>query len=147
MNTLLGVGGEELQELVLHVGEVERAAAERGLVGLEVEHEVAVLDDLGTRAAARAPEQVAQARLELLRVERREAEVVEEVFAHLELGELRARHQQQHRLERAVALAQRAADAERAFGILVGARRPRPPTRRPARDCVAIDAFVTAFHG
>ena len=94
---------------------------ERRLVGLEVEHEVAVLDDLRARAAPGSPEQVAQPRLELLLVERREAEVVEEVFAHLELAELRAGDEQQHRLERAVALAQRAADAERALGVFVGA--------------------------
>ena len=59
------------------------------------------------RAAPGAELQVPHPRLELARVERREAEVVEEVFAELELGELQARHEQQHRAQRRVALAQR----------------------------------------
>ena len=87
----------------------------------------------GARAPAGPPEQVAQPRLELLRVERRQAEVVEQVLAQLELAELRAAHEQQDRLERRVALAQRAADPERALGVVVGARRPRRPSRRSAR--------------
>jgi hypothetical protein len=70
---------------------------------------------------------VTQPRLELLLVERRQAEVVEQVLAHLQLAELRARDEQQHRLERAVALAQRAADPQRALGVVVGAHdRARP---------------------
>src|SRR2546421_5779734 len=59
---LAGVGGEEPQELVLHIREVERAAAHRRLVRLEVEEEVAVLDDLGSRRPTRPPMQVPQAR-------------------------------------------------------------------------------------
>src|SRR4051812_16227535 len=73
---LAGVGGEELQQLVLHVGQVERASIARRLVGLEVEHELAVLDELGPRPPAGAPEQVLQPRLELAGLERAEAEVV-----------------------------------------------------------------------
>ena len=115
------MGGEEPQELVLHIREVERAAAHRRLVRLEVEDEVAVLDDLGSRRPTRPPMQVPQARLELPRMERREAEIVEDVLAHLELGELCARDEQEDRLERGVPLAERTADPERALGVVVGA--------------------------
>src|SRR5215471_3120670 len=105
--------GEELQQLVLHVREVERTSAECSLVGLEVEHEVAVLDDLRACPATGPPEQVTQPRFELAGVERRQAEVVEEVLTQLELGELRAGDEQEDGLERRVALAERAADTER----------------------------------
>src|SRR2546430_170981 len=118
---LARVGGEEPQELVLHVREVEGSAGHRRLVGLEVEDEVAVLDNLGSRRPTRPPMQVPQARLELPRMERREAEVVEDVLAHLELGELCARDEQEDRLERGVPLAERTADPERALGVVVGA--------------------------
>ena len=47
VKTLPGMRGEELEQLVLHVGQVERAARDGGLVGLEVEDEAAVLDELG----------------------------------------------------------------------------------------------------
>ena len=93
-----------------------------------------------------APEQVAQAGLELLRVERGQAEVVEQVLAELELGELRARHEQQQRLERQVALAQRAAQRERALGVVVGDDDARRPSRRPARAASATRSLPTAFH-
>ena len=80
-------------------------------------------------------------------MERRKAEVVEELLAELELAELRAADEQQHGFERAVALAQRAADPERALGILVGDHdRAGPAVGRLARRR-ATDAFATAFHG
>src|SRR5664280_3671540 len=41
-------GGQEPEEFVLHVGEVEDLAGHRGLVGLEVEDERAVLQQVGT---------------------------------------------------------------------------------------------------
>ena len=116
------MGREEFQQLVLHVREVERLAGERGLVGLEVEHQVAVLDELGRRAPAGPPHEVPEAGLELLGVERVQAEVVEQVLAFAELAELRARDEQQQRLEHRVALAQRAAQRERDLGVLVGKR-------------------------
>ena len=62
-------------------------AVDRGLVRLEVQHETAVLDELGRGAGARAPEQVAQPRLELAGVERGEAEVVEQLVAQVEVAE------------------------------------------------------------
>src|SRR2546423_4798068 len=128
---LARVGGEEPQELVLHVREVEGSAGHRRLVGLEVEDEVAILDDLGSRRPTRPPMQVPQARLELPRMERREAEIDEHVFAHLELGELRAGDEQEDRLERGVPLAQRTADPECALGVVVGADDcARPPVGR-----------------
>jgi hypothetical protein len=72
-----------------------------------------------------------EARLELLLVKGGEAEVVEEVFAHLEVGELRSGYQQQYRFQRAVALAERPTDAERALGVVFGAyHRPAPAVCR-----------------
>src|SRR3954454_642254 len=85
---LAGVRRQELQQLVLHVREVERLAGDGGLVGLEVQHQLAVLDELGPGASTGAPEQVLEPRFELARVERGEAEVVEEVVAELEVAEL-----------------------------------------------------------
>ena len=66
-------------------------------------------------------------------MERREAEVVEEVFAVLEIVQLRAGDQQQDRLDARVALAQRTAERERALGIVVGAHDRAGP---------AVDRFV-----
>src|SRR5215510_9218473 len=76
---------EEPQQLVLHVRQVQRAVAHGRLVRLEVQHEVSVLDDLGSARAPGAPSQMTQPRLELPGMERREAEVVEDVLAHLQL--------------------------------------------------------------
>ena len=64
-----------------------------------------------------APEEVLEAGLELAGVERRHAEVVEQVVAQLEVAELGARHEQQHRLERQVALADRPAEGEAALRV------------------------------
>src|SRR3989442_11968949 len=86
---LAGVRGEELQQLVLHVREVERSRGHRRLIGLQIEHQVAVLDDLRPRSSTRSPEEMAKARLQLAGMERRQREVVEEVFAQLQLVELR----------------------------------------------------------
>src|SRR5439155_97155 len=101
---LAGMRCQELQQLVLHVREVEWLALAGGLVRLEVEHELAVLDELGASASPCSPEEMLQARFELARMERREAEVVEHVVAQLEVVQLRARHEQQQRLEREITL-------------------------------------------
>src|SRR5205085_3294214 len=77
---LARVRGQEPEQLVLHVGEIERTAFDGGLVGLEVEGQGAVLDELGPSSATAAHEQVLEARTELGRTERRHAEVVEEVL-------------------------------------------------------------------
>ena len=77
---------EELEQFVLHVGQIERTPAERGLVGLDVEHEGAVLEQFGASAFAGPPEQVLETRLELTRMERRQAEIV--VKAGLDKGNL-----------------------------------------------------------
>jgi hypothetical protein len=66
-------------------------------------------------------------------MERCEAEVVEQVFAVFEVVQLRARDQQEDRLDARVALAQRAAQRERAFGIVVGTDDRAGP---------AVDGFV-----
>ena len=55
-------------------------------------------------------------------VERRDAEVVEEVLAQLEVAELVRGNEEQERLEGDVALAKHSAQAERRFGV---ARRRR----------------------
>src|SRR5580704_10347345 len=100
---------EELEELVLHVREVERLPADRGLIRLEVEDEVGVRRELGTVPPARAKQEMTKARFDLFGMERREAEVVEEVVAVFELVQLRARDEQEDRLDAGVALAQRPA--------------------------------------
>ena len=146
---LAGVRGEELEQLVLHVGEVERVAVDGGLVGLEVEHERRrTRRSSGAVPRPGAPEQVPEPGLELAGVERRQAEVVEQVVAQLEVAELGAADQQQQRLERDVALAQRA-----------GTGRTRPRGRRRRTTIGAGPAVVgleagaatsrrrTAFHG
>jgi hypothetical protein len=114
---LARVLGEELQQLVLHVGEIQRVAVDRGLVGLQVQCQPAVLHHLRPRFVAAAEEHVAQARLELRGVERAEAEVVEQFVAQLQVGELAAVDQHDERAHRSVALAQRAAQRPGAVGV------------------------------
>ena len=60
---LARVGGQELEQLVLHEGERKRAAGHRRLVRLQVEHQRPVLHELRPQAPARAPEQGARAGL------------------------------------------------------------------------------------
>src|SRR5204862_5590000 len=62
---LAGMGGEELQQLVLHVREVERPTGAHRLVRLEVQCQRSVLDELGSRAPPRAEEQVLEASVDL----------------------------------------------------------------------------------
>ena len=61
-----------------------------GLVGLEVEGQAAVLDRLGLDLRRPLEQQMPQPGLDLDGVERGQAEVVVQVVAQLELGELRA---------------------------------------------------------
>src|SRR4051812_46658915 len=119
---------EELEQLVLHVGQVEGATVDGGLVRLQVEHERSVLDQLGSRAPPGAPEQVLEARLDLARMRRPEAEVVEEVLTQLEVADRGCIDDQQQRLEGQVALAQGPAERERAFWV----RLRRDDGARPA---------------
>ena len=58
-----------------------------------------------------------QPRFELAEVERRDAEVVEEVVAQLEVAECGAGDEEKERLEGDVALAKHSAQAERRFGV------------------------------
>src|SRR5438552_12686287 len=61
------MGCEELQQLVLHVGQVERLGVDGGLVGLEVQHQRSVLHQLRADPASGAPEEMTEAGLELPR--------------------------------------------------------------------------------
>jgi len=93
---LAGVLGEELQQLVLHVREIERTSGDRGLVGLDVERQVVVLDRLGLGAATDLPHEVSEPCLQLGGVERCDAEVVEEFVAQGQVGELATTQQHEH---------------------------------------------------
>ena len=78
----------------------------------------------------------------------REAEVVEEVVAQLEVGELGARHEQQQGLERDVALAQRPAEGERRLGV--ARRRTTMAPAQPSSGSMRVAdvrRWPTAFHG
>src|SRR5271169_2798925 len=66
---LSGMGGQETEELVLHVGEVEGPSGYLGLVGLEVEHQWAALDYLLLDHPSGPPESVLEARCQLGRVD------------------------------------------------------------------------------
>jgi hypothetical protein len=59
--------------------------------------------------------------VDLLALPRRDAEVVVQVLAQVQLRQLRHRHDQQDRLEGDVPLAKGAAHRERPFGVHVGA--------------------------
>jgi hypothetical protein len=125
------VGGEELEQLVLHVGEVEGAAGDHRLVGLQVEHQRPVLHQLGAGAPARPPEQVGEAGLELTGRQGHQAEVVEEVLPQLQVGQLADADDEQQGLEWQVTLAQLPAQGEGALRVPVGAdHRSGPPVRR-----------------
>src|SRR5262249_28123624 len=65
---LAGMDGEELQQLVLHVRQVERPPVDCGLVRLEVEDERAVFDELGSRAASGSPEEMLETGVEFERL-------------------------------------------------------------------------------
>ena len=125
---LAGVLREELEQLVLHVREVERATGDRCLVGLEVERQLAVLDELGARRPPRAPQQVADPGVQLARVERREAEVVVQLVSQFQLAQLGAREQQQQWADRVVALAQGPAERPSRLQIVIGADEGAGPT-------------------
>jgi hypothetical protein len=103
-----GLAGEDLarvlaqepQQLVLHVGQVEHAAGHRRLVGLEVEDQGTVLDQVRSQAPTGPPQQVAQADEDLPFAERSDAEVVEEVVAQRQVTQLVGADHQEERVER-----------------------------------------------
>src|SRR4051812_1554679 len=127
---LAGVLGEKLQEFVFHVREVEWTALDRGLVGVDVQRQPAVLDRFVLHLGEALEQQMAQAGLDLRRMERGQAEVVEQVVAQLQLVELRPVEQQQQPGRR-VALAQRPAERPGTLGVRVaGHDRAGPPVGR-----------------
>ena len=80
--------GQEAQELVFHVGQVEDTTRHGGLVRLEVEHERPVLNDVGPHALPGPPEEVLQARHQLIGPGGQDAEVVVEVVAQQQVADL-----------------------------------------------------------
>ena len=114
------VAGEEAEQLVLHVGQVEDAAGDSRLVGLEVEHQRPVLDDVGPQALPGAPEEVLEARHELFGPCREDAEIVVEVVAQQQLAHLVRPDGQEER--RHGHLAQAQVPAERDGGVHVVTR-------------------------
>ncbi len=133
VNTLPGCVREELQQLVLHVGEVERAGGDGGLVGLEVEHERAVLDQLRAATPCPCARRGGAAGPRAPGVERGEAEVVEEVVAQLEVGQVGAGDEQEQRARRARRACAAPGTARRRRRGRCRRRRWRRSTRRPAR--------------
>src|SRR3954453_19131733 len=131
---LAGVLGEELQELVLHVRQVQRTAFNRRLVGVDVQRQAAVLDRLVLHLREALEQQMSQTGLDLDGVERGQAEVVEEVVAQLQLVELRPVEQQQQPGGR-IALAQRPAERPGTLRVgVAGDDRPCPTVRRFVRS-------------
>ena len=93
-----------------------------------------MIEVVGDLAPAAAHEQVLQAGLELDRVERRHAEVVEELVAAVELGKLRAPDQQEHRRDAALAAGGwRGRSRSRVLRVVLGGDDARRPRLRPSR--------------
>src|SRR5579862_4075757 len=103
---------EEPKELVLHVGEIEHAPGNRGLVRLEVQHERPALDRAGSRPAAGPSQQMLEARRYLAVRCARETEVVEEVLAKLQLAQLARRDHQEDRGDRVLPASEVPAEGE-----------------------------------
>ena len=116
---LARVRGQELQQLVLHIGEVERLAVDGGLVRLEVHPERAVLDDLGPGDLATATEKVLEASLGStgwngLRQKSSKRS------SRKSSRQMAATDQQQHRTDVDVAAADRPAQAKGLVGFIAG---------------------------
>ena len=94
------MGRKEFEQLVLHVGQVQRPAGQGGLIRLQVEDERSVLDQVGSGPPPRPPKKVGQAGLQLLALPRRHAEIVEQILSQLQLTELRSGDKQQEGLQR-----------------------------------------------
>src|SRR5688572_23642302 len=76
-----GVLSQKLEQLVLHVREVEMMSADRRLIGRHVELQLAIFDEVWCRRRAGAPQQVADPCLQFGGMERKQAEVVEQLVA------------------------------------------------------------------
>ena len=92
------MGGEKPKELILHVSQVQGTALDRRLIGLQVQRQGPVDDQVRILAATGAPEQVRETRFDLLGGRVRKHEVVEQVLSKLEIGEARLRHDEEQRL-------------------------------------------------
>ena len=115
---LARVGGEESEEFVFHVGEVERATSDRGLIGLDVEEQWSVFEKFRSGAATGSPEKVPKAGFELAGVRWVNDEIVEELVSVVELVKLGPRHDGQKGRYGDVAFAEFAAKRPCAFGVV-----------------------------
>ena len=106
------MAGEKAQQLVLHVRQVEHTPGHRRLVRLEVQHQGPVLDDVGPHALSGPPEEVLQARHQLLGSGRQHAEVVVEVVAQEQLADLLLGDAEEQRGEGYLAQTQVAAEGD-----------------------------------
>ena len=114
------MGCQELQELVLHVGQVERFAVDGRLVCLQVQGQRSVLDQLRTGTPPGSVEEVLDPCLEFGGPDRRQAEVVEQVVTQLQVGQLAASDQQQEWRQRRLHLPEPTAQGERSLRVGVG---------------------------
>ncbi len=122
---------EETEQLVLHEREVERTAGEGSLVGLEVEGERAIDDEVVLLAPPGAPEQVGKARLDLGDGSAGDDEVVEQVLSQLEVAELSLVDDEQEGRQRRLPLSERAAEQESGVALAAGHHdRPGPAVLR-----------------
>ncbi len=127
------VPGQEAEQLVLHVGQVQDPARDRRLVGLEVQHERSVLDDVRPHALPAAPEEMLQAGHQFLGPRRQDAEVVEEVVAQEELADLPGADGEEQRRQGHLAQAHVTAEGDRGRHVV---SRHDQRTRVPGRAAV-----------
>ncbi len=82
------MGGQEFEEFVLHVGEVEGPTFDDRLIGLQVERKRPVFDEFWPGSAACFDEEIPQASIEFARRQRQKTEVVEEFLSGVEQRQL-----------------------------------------------------------
>ena len=114
---LAGILGEELEQFIFHVREVEWVAAERGLVGLEVQHETRIFHEGVMPCHMVREEEVSQASFEFARMEWCETEVVEQVITQFKIGELCTRHEDEDATDGDLSFAQASANRPATLGV------------------------------